>query len=78
MKGKMISMNTLTNRFWHIQSLSFTGTGILPTGDMCLEHRGQYDTKTPFSGGDDYIFKGEMVASGFIQPQMLEMIQKHW
>jgi len=50
----MISMNTTTNRFWHIQSLSFTGTGILPTGEMCLEPRGQYDTKSPFSGGEDY------------------------
>ena len=48
MKGIMISMNTTTNRFWHIESLSFTGTGILPTGEMCLAPRGQYDTKSPF------------------------------
>lgn len=35
-------------------------------------------TVTNFSGGDDSIFKGEIVASGLIQDQMLEAIQEHW
>jgi len=48
----MISMNTTANRFWQTHSLSFTGNGVLPTGGICLEPRGQYDTKSPFSGGE--------------------------
>ena len=35
-------------------------------------------TVTNFSGGDDSVFKGEIVASGLVQDQMLEIIQQHW
>ncbi|WP_299463648.1 inositol monophosphatase family protein [uncultured Microscilla sp.] len=35
-------------------------------------------TVTNFSGGDDSVFKGEIVASGAGHSQMLEIIQQHW
>lgn len=33
---------------------------------------------TTFNGGDNYVFGGEIVASGLVHHQMLEVIQQHW
>ena len=35
-------------------------------------------TVTTFSGTDNYIFGGELVSGGPIQPAFLEVIQRHW
>jgi myo-inositol-1(or 4)-monophosphatase len=33
---------------------------------------------TDYSGGDNYIFGGEMIAGCAVQPQMVEIIQSYW
>jgi myo-inositol-1(or 4)-monophosphatase len=33
---------------------------------------------TDFAGGDDYIFGGRLIASGYISQEMLDVIQLHW
>jgi myo-inositol-1(or 4)-monophosphatase len=35
-------------------------------------------TVTNFSGGNDCVFTKEIVASGLVQSEMLEIIQQHW
>ena len=35
-------------------------------------------TVTTFSGTDNYIFGGELVSGGAIQPEFLEVVKKHW
>lgn len=35
-------------------------------------------TATDFKGGKDYIFGGQIIASGKVGNQMMEVIQKHW